>query len=60
MKRELKLILREYEIKQEDLKQRFGWSFNEVTKELLDDLIRQLDIKDWELNRIRERIIRGE
>lgn len=60
MKKELKLILREYGIKQEDLKQRFGWEFNEVTKELLDDLIRQLDIKDWELNRIRERIIRGE
>lgn len=59
MKKELKLILREYGIRQDDMYNMFGWSFDEITRELLDDLIRQLDIKEWELNKIREEIKRG-
>lgn len=55
MKKELKLILREYGIKQEDLYYRFGWRFNEVTRELLEDLKRQLGIDKYELERILNR-----
>ena len=52
MKKELKLILREYGIRQDELYDRFGWYFEDVTKELLDDLKRQLDINEGELERI--------
>lgn len=52
MRKELKLILREYRIKQEELYYRFGWCFNEVNRELLEDLKRQLGITENELARI--------
>lgn len=52
MKKELKLILREYGIKQEDLFNRFGWYFNEITKELLEDLKRQLGVNEYEMAKI--------
>lgn len=53
MKKELKLILREYGIKQEDMFNKFGWTFNEVTKELLDDLKRQLGVTEYEMEKIK-------
>lgn len=52
MKKELKIILKEYGIRQDELYDRFGWYFEDVTRDLLDDLIRQLDISEGELERI--------
>ena len=52
MKKELKLILRLYGIKQEDMYNRFGWTFKEITKELLDDLKRQLGVDDYDMAKI--------
>ena len=43
IRKQLKYILRDYGIKQEDLYYRFGWYFKEVNNELLEDLKRQLD-----------------
>ena len=45
IKKELKEILKEYEIPQNELYYRFGFHFNEITKELLEDVKRQLNIK---------------
>ena len=56
MKKELKLILREYGIKQEDMWHKFGWNFNDVTKELLDDLKRQLGVTEYEIMKIKEEL----
>ena len=55
IRKELKLILRLYGIKQEDLYYRVGWHFNEVNKELLDDLKRQLGVNAWDMERIKRR-----
>ena len=54
MKKELKLLLREYGIKQEDMYNRFGWTFNEVTEELFEDLKRQLGVTETEMEKIKE------
>ena len=52
IRKQLKYILKEYGIKQEELYYRFGWYFNEVNNELLEDLKRQLGITESELNYI--------
>lgn len=52
IRKQLKYILRDYGIKQEDLYYRFGWYFNEVNNELLEDLKRQLGISESELDYI--------
>ena len=52
IRKQLKYILRDYGIKQEDLYYRFGWYFNEVNNELLEDLKRQLGISKSELDYI--------
>ena len=52
IRKQLKYILRDYGIKQEDLYYRFGWYFKEVNNELLEDLKRQLGISESELDYI--------
>ena len=42
MKKELKQILREYGIRQEEMYSRFGFHFEDLTKEKLEDVKRQL------------------
>lgn len=55
LRKVLKQLLKEYGIRQEDLYYQYGWHFNEVNKDLFEDIVRQLDVQEWELNRIIER-----
>lgn len=55
LRKVLKQLLKEYGIRQEDLYYQYGWHFSEVNKELFEDIVRQLDVQEWELNKIIER-----